>query len=520
MSNARSTRLAARGVAPAALLAALLVLVPVPLLAADEGNTCAADDAASKEDAVLDTIRPTRPGPWRADAKLQPPRLRIPGTRERHAERPAGDRSDHGRALGPRIPSGNGGCPGGVRSLEGGAGGQTRNRPVHRRPEPADEQLRLEPAERGAGLRRPRRTIEHFVREEKYEIFSVDLREIEPSEEVTVRKDDKPESDTGIDHHSGLTWEEYNWVKEQAINAPATPDAQEAAGLSALALTPAGVAFDAIADNDGFVPPDPIMAVGPGHVIAIVNSQYRVWDKTGTPLIATLTINTFFSGVPNCSNVFDVFVDYDEASKPVRAGRDDAGVDLRHRTRICASPPPPPTTRPGRGTGPRSGPTPSCPRCGSITRTWGSGLDAIYIGGNMFVDNGTSMPCGCTPSTRPRCTTETPSPSPRPPSARRSSPHNRSSSTATRRAAGRPPAHRTTSSPTTAAATAGSGGGAIRFPSAPVTYGTLVVPFNGVPPSAKELGATSTGRNDTGNGRWLDAEYPRRQAVGHAQRGL
>ena len=39
-------------------------------------------------------------------------------------------------------------------------------------------------------------------------------------------------------------------------------------------------------------------------------------------------------------------------------------------------------------------------------------------------------------------------------------------------------------------------------------YGTLTEAFfNGVPPSAKELGAAANGRNDTGNGRWLDAEY-------------
>ena len=54
----------------------------------------------------------------------------------------------------------------------------------------------------------------------------------------------------------------------------------------------------------GFVivgaPPDPTMAVGPGHVVAWVNSHYAVFDKNGNKLLpgnGFVAGNTLFAGV-------------------------------------------------------------------------------------------------------------------------------------------------------------------------------------------------------------------------------
>ena len=67
-----------------------------------------------------------------------------------------------------------------------------------------------------------------------------------------------------------------------------------AAGARRTGAVPGGVGFDAILSNLTYTPPDPILAVGPGHLVAIVNSRYQVWDKTGTPLTAALTLDQFF----------------------------------------------------------------------------------------------------------------------------------------------------------------------------------------------------------------------------------
>ena len=80
---------AGRNVALAAFLTALLLVLPAPPTGADEpheaapapapGETCRNDGAAGET--PRDTVEASRPGPWRHDAKLAPPRMRLPGTR-------------------------------------------------------------------------------------------------------------------------------------------------------------------------------------------------------------------------------------------------------------------------------------------------------------------------------------------------------------------------------------------------------------------------------------------------------
>lgn len=61
-------------------------------------------------------------------------------------------------------------------------------------------------------------------------------------------------------------------------------------------------------------PPDTTMAVGPNHIVAWVNSQYAVFDKTGTVLLGPVNGNTLFTGVGgNCetTNRGDPILQYD-----------------------------------------------------------------------------------------------------------------------------------------------------------------------------------------------------------------
>jgi hypothetical protein len=61
-------------------------------------------------------------------------------------------------------------------------------------------------------------------------------------------------------------------------------------------------------------PPDTTMAVGPNHIVAWVNSQYAIFNKTGTVLLGPVNGNTLFTGVGgNCetTNRGDPILQYD-----------------------------------------------------------------------------------------------------------------------------------------------------------------------------------------------------------------
>ena len=75
--------------------------------------------------------------------------------------------------------------------------------------------------------------------------------------------------------------------------------------------------FDSIDIDDccvsgGNVPPDPEMAAGPDHVIAVVNVAFEIYDTDGTSLSGPTTFASFMAGDPNCTGVFDPNVLYDE----------------------------------------------------------------------------------------------------------------------------------------------------------------------------------------------------------------
>ena len=54
--------------------------------------------------------------------------------------------------------------------------------------------------------------------------------------------------------------------------------------------------FDGIRMVAG-APPDPTGEIGPGHFVSAMNTQFRIFDRAGTPLTAALNINTLFSSL-------------------------------------------------------------------------------------------------------------------------------------------------------------------------------------------------------------------------------
>jgi hypothetical protein len=72
--------------------------------------------------------------------------------------------------------------------------------------------------------------------------------------------------------------------------------------------------FAGLGDNNTSIPPDTMGAVGPNHLMIMLNTQVRVQNKTGGNL-STVTLNTFWtSGTGLSGNPFDPLIIYDSLS--------------------------------------------------------------------------------------------------------------------------------------------------------------------------------------------------------------
>jgi len=141
-----------------------------------------------------------------------------------------------------------------------------------------------------------------------------------------------------------------------------------------------GIDINGCCGGGGSVPPDPEVAVGPNHIIVVVNVAIAVYNKSGTLLAGPTTLASFFSGTTGCNtSVFDPNVLYDES-----ADRFIVGVDGNGSTYCVAA-----TTG--------ADPTGSWNRYGFATNFSnaffdyphaGVGRDAIYMGSNQFTQLG------------------------------------------------------------------------------------------------------------------------------------
>ncbi len=120
-------------------------------------------------------------------------------------------------------------------------------------------------------------------------------------------------------------------LREAALKLPPSANIDDATAVTAngpISGAPAaGVSFDSIYYNEccgggGNVPPDPELAVGPNHVIAVVNVAFEIYNKSGTSVVGPTTFSSFMAGNANCTGVFDPNAIYDE-----EAGRYILGID-------------------------------------------------------------------------------------------------------------------------------------------------------------------------------------------------
>lgn len=129
--------------------------------------------------------------------------------------------------------------------------------------------------------------------------------------------------------------EEAQRLREEAMKLESNPNVQNATTVDPRRKAPtAGTSFDSLDYGDccgggGNTPPDPELAVGPNHIIAVVNVAFEIYNKSGVPLAGPITFSSFFSGTPGCSNtaVFDPNVLYDEQADRFILGIDGDGTD-------------------------------------------------------------------------------------------------------------------------------------------------------------------------------------------------
>jgi len=104
-------------------------------------------------------------------------------------------------------------------------------------------------------------------------------------------------------------------VPDLAPNQPRPDGAQQTSTGTALSAT-AGAGFDGMSVyNGGYIPSDNNIAVGPSHVVEVVNAAFAVYSKTGTQLVAPVPMKNLWASLTGsacaANNGGDVVVQYD-----------------------------------------------------------------------------------------------------------------------------------------------------------------------------------------------------------------
>jgi len=119
-------------------------------------------------------------------------------------------------------------------------------------------------------------------------------------------------------------------LQERALALPPSPAlvaASAEAGSEAPVLGVGWPSLNYLAAG-GWVPPDPELAVGRTHVIAVVNSAFAIYTKSGALVGGPYDFATFMGANPNCADyfAFDPNVLYDEETGRFVLGIDSNGV--------------------------------------------------------------------------------------------------------------------------------------------------------------------------------------------------
>jgi hypothetical protein len=152
----------------------------------------------------------------------------------------------------------------------------------------ADKQTKLETTEKATQRVANKPTV---IRSIKNDTTTVPLREMRP-----VPFPEK-EEDADAEHVRNLPMPKAvnsvaKHAKDPSFKDPAVSPKQELAPTTPSPFE----SFEGSPNNCGCFPPDTNGDVGPNNYVQTVNSQYQVWDKSGTSLLGPININTIWSG--------------------------------------------------------------------------------------------------------------------------------------------------------------------------------------------------------------------------------
>jgi hypothetical protein len=217
---------------------------------------------------------------------------------------------------------------------------------------------------------------------DKVDPVIVDLAAVEPGIYDPNNQYDRWQSgEIDLDEQDGIISElERLALQEEALKLAPSENVQQAHPAAPSLDSQPGVNFDSIdytecCGGGGNVPPDPELAVGPNHIVAVVNVAFEIYDKNGNSLVAPTTFASFFSSNQNCSGVFDPNALYDE-----QADRYIMGIDADGRYYCLAVSN---TSNPTGSWSIYAFPTASGNEFFDYPHA-GVGNDAIYMGANMF----------------------------------------------------------------------------------------------------------------------------------------
>jgi len=101
--------------------------------------------------------------------------------------------------------------------------------------------------------------------------------------------------------------------REIEINNPVYPDSPDSNGI--FSAPPIVDNFLGLDDNNTSIPPDTMGAVGPNHMVVMLNTEVRMMDKTGTQIGSDVSLDNFWtSGTGLSGNPFDPKIVYDSLS--------------------------------------------------------------------------------------------------------------------------------------------------------------------------------------------------------------
>ncbi len=184
----------------------------------------------------------------------------------------------------------------------------------------------------GIVLQRPKTSASAADQPQRIMPVVASLSELRPAPVTAARPNREDEGDSRIE--SSYTEAEILEMIAQAEQLPADPDVQILDGDRGGLGFSVGTSFDSIDVTECCLsgtlnPPDPELAVGLEHVVAVVNSSLEIYDKAGTSLVGPLDFETFYSvlGLGCTSFPFDPNVLYDESADRYIIAADGDGTE-------------------------------------------------------------------------------------------------------------------------------------------------------------------------------------------------